>query len=46
MKTVRTVFVAAIFALTFSSLAFAQQNPDFEQILAQTAENSRFSTLR
>lgn len=42
MKTVRTVSIAAILAFTFSSPAFAQQNPDFEQILAQTAQNSRF----
>ena len=41
MKTVYTVLAAALVAL-FSSPAFAQQNPDFEQVLAQTAENSRF----
>ena len=41
MKTVYTVLAAALVAL-FSSPAFAQQTPDFEQVLAQTAANSRF----
>lgn len=42
MKTVCTALIAAFSVLAGSSLAFAQGTPDFEHVLAQTAENSRF----
>ncbi len=40
MKTVRTALLATLLALVASSLA--QATPNFQQILAQTAQNSRF----